>query len=226
MNVWLSLKTSNGTTAKQVILGTCIYFKLLIIWIWVTVTKLVTVSRTTYINQGLFCVYIFLSYYANELNVFPKVCRTTLILTRLSSGLFLYMFLLICQVDIASLPLAVDSQPDTQDVDRSEISTQIMLATASSALRGRHSFTHMLTQVRTNRYLLTYCLSQKRLSEWVQNVIIIIKIQDVYDIIFNIYNFSNEQKYCKISVLNAWTPFHRVITQEIERTQLNCVNMN
>ena len=41
----------------------------------------------------------------------------------------------------------VDSQPDTQDVDQSEIRTQILLATASSTLRGRNSFTHMLTEV-------------------------------------------------------------------------------
>lgn len=46
-------------------------------------------------------------------------------------------------------PCLVDSQPDTQDVDRSEIRTQILLATASCGLKGRHSFTHMLTQVRT-----------------------------------------------------------------------------
>uniref|UniRef100_A0A3B3Z0J3 Uncharacterized protein n=1 Tax=Poecilia mexicana TaxID=48701 RepID=A0A3B3Z0J3_9TELE len=37
----------------------------------------------------------------------------------------------------------VDSQPDTQEVDRSEIRTQILLATASSALKSRHSFTHI-----------------------------------------------------------------------------------
>uniref|UniRef100_A0AAR2LW60 DDB1- and CUL4-associated factor 11 n=1 Tax=Pygocentrus nattereri TaxID=42514 RepID=A0AAR2LW60_PYGNA len=42
----------------------------------------------------------------------------------------------------------VDSHPDTQDVDRSEIRTQILLATASSNLKGRHSFTHMLAQVK------------------------------------------------------------------------------
>nr|XP_020444003.1 DDB1- and CUL4-associated factor 11 [Monopterus albus] len=40
----------------------------------------------------------------------------------------------------------VDTQPDTDEVDRSEIRTQILLATASSALKGRHSFTHMLTE--------------------------------------------------------------------------------
>uniref|UniRef100_A0AAQ5XHF0 DDB1- and CUL4-associated factor 11 n=1 Tax=Amphiprion ocellaris TaxID=80972 RepID=A0AAQ5XHF0_AMPOC len=40
----------------------------------------------------------------------------------------------------------VDTQPDTHEVDRSEIRTQILLATASSALKGRHSFTHMLTE--------------------------------------------------------------------------------
>uniref|UniRef100_A0A8C6KXV3 Ddb1 and cul4 associated factor 11 n=1 Tax=Nothobranchius furzeri TaxID=105023 RepID=A0A8C6KXV3_NOTFU len=38
----------------------------------------------------------------------------------------------------------VDSQPDTHEVDHSEIRTQILLATASSSLKGRHSFTHML----------------------------------------------------------------------------------
>ncbi|XP_056155462.1 DDB1- and CUL4-associated factor 11 [Lampris incognitus] len=40
----------------------------------------------------------------------------------------------------------VDAQPDTQEVDRSEIRTQILLATASSGLKGRHSFTHMLAE--------------------------------------------------------------------------------
>ncbi|KAG9283226.1 DDB1- and CUL4-associated factor 11 [Astyanax mexicanus] len=40
----------------------------------------------------------------------------------------------------------VDSHPDTQEVDRSEIRTQILLATASSNLKGKHSFTHMLNQ--------------------------------------------------------------------------------
>ncbi|MEQ2241835.1 DDB1- and CUL4-associated factor 11 [Ilyodon furcidens] len=40
----------------------------------------------------------------------------------------------------------VDTQPNTQEVDRSEIRTQILLATASSSLKGRHSFTHMLTE--------------------------------------------------------------------------------
>lgn len=39
----------------------------------------------------------------------------------------------------------VDTQPDTEELDQSEIRTQIMLATASS-LRGRRSFTHMLTE--------------------------------------------------------------------------------
>lgn len=42
----------------------------------------------------------------------------------------------------------MDTQPDTGEVDRSEIRTQILLATASSALKGRRSFTHMLTEVR------------------------------------------------------------------------------
>ncbi|XP_019745573.1 DDB1- and CUL4-associated factor 11 isoform X1 [Hippocampus comes] len=40
----------------------------------------------------------------------------------------------------------VDTQPDTHVVDRSEIRTQILLATASSDLRGKTSFTHMLTE--------------------------------------------------------------------------------
>ncbi|KAG8009371.1 DDB1-and CUL4-associated factor 11 [Nibea albiflora] len=40
----------------------------------------------------------------------------------------------------------VDTQPDTFELDQSEIRTQIMLATASSALKGRQSFTHMLTE--------------------------------------------------------------------------------
>ncbi|XP_046880400.1 LOW QUALITY PROTEIN: DDB1- and CUL4-associated factor 11 [Hypomesus transpacificus] len=47
----------------------------------------------------------------------------------------------------------VDSQPDTQDVDQSEIRTQILLATASSTLRGRNSFTHMLTEREQGRCL-------------------------------------------------------------------------
>lgn len=46
------------------------------------------------------------------------------------------------------LLLPVDSQPDTCEVDQSEIRTQILLATASSALKGGRSFTHMLTEVR------------------------------------------------------------------------------
>ncbi|KAF4095962.1 hypothetical protein G5714_023565 [Onychostoma macrolepis] len=40
----------------------------------------------------------------------------------------------------------VDAQPDTQEVDRSEIHTQILLATASSGIKGRHSFTHMIAE--------------------------------------------------------------------------------
>lgn len=40
----------------------------------------------------------------------------------------------------------VDSQPDTQELDRSEIRTRILLTTASSDLKGRQSFTHMLTE--------------------------------------------------------------------------------
>ncbi len=46
----------------------------------------------------------------------------------------------------------VDTQPDTHEVDRSEIRTQILLATASSTLKGRQSFTHMLAEVRPRRY--------------------------------------------------------------------------
>ncbi|XP_010778310.1 DDB1- and CUL4-associated factor 11-like, partial [Notothenia coriiceps] len=40
----------------------------------------------------------------------------------------------------------VDTQPDTHEVDQSEIRTQILLATGSSTLKNRHSFTHMLTE--------------------------------------------------------------------------------
>ncbi|XP_034027143.1 DDB1- and CUL4-associated factor 11 [Thalassophryne amazonica] len=40
----------------------------------------------------------------------------------------------------------VDTQPDTHDVDHSEIRTQILLATASAALKGRQSFTQMLRE--------------------------------------------------------------------------------
>lgn len=47
--------------------------------------------------------------------------------------------------------IAVDTQPDTHDVDQSEIRTQILLATASSTLRSRSSFTHMLAEVRQPR---------------------------------------------------------------------------
>lgn len=46
------------------------------------------------------------------------------------------------------LLIPVDTQPDTCEVDRSEIRTQILLATASSAPKGGRSFTHMLTEVR------------------------------------------------------------------------------
>uniref|UniRef100_A0A673VZU9 DDB1- and CUL4-associated factor 11 n=1 Tax=Salmo trutta TaxID=8032 RepID=A0A673VZU9_SALTR len=48
----------------------------------------------------------------------------------------------------------VDSQPDTQELDRSEIRTRILLTTASSDLKGRQSFTHMLTEVRMRSLLL------------------------------------------------------------------------
>lgn len=51
--------------------------------------------------------------------------------------------------------LIVDTQPDTHVVDRSEIRTQILLATASSDLKGKTGFTHMLTEVRTP-FLLWY----------------------------------------------------------------------
>uniref|UniRef100_A0A3Q4I4M2 Ddb1 and cul4 associated factor 11 n=1 Tax=Neolamprologus brichardi TaxID=32507 RepID=A0A3Q4I4M2_NEOBR len=40
----------------------------------------------------------------------------------------------------------VDTQPDTHEVDRSEIRTQILLATASSSLKGYRSFTRMLAE--------------------------------------------------------------------------------
>ncbi|XP_061661749.1 DDB1- and CUL4-associated factor 11 isoform X4 [Syngnathoides biaculeatus] len=40
----------------------------------------------------------------------------------------------------------VDTQPDTHEVDRSEIRTQILLATASSNMKGKASFTYMLTE--------------------------------------------------------------------------------
>lgn len=46
------------------------------------------------------------------------------------------------------MSVAVDLNPDTQELDRSEIHTQILLATASSRLNNKHSFTHMLNQVR------------------------------------------------------------------------------
>ncbi|XP_026093504.1 DDB1- and CUL4-associated factor 11-like [Carassius auratus] len=47
----------------------------------------------------------------------------------------------------------VDAQPDTQEVDHSEIRTQILLATASSCLKGRHSFTQMLAEREQGRCL-------------------------------------------------------------------------
>uniref|UniRef100_A0A1A8NAC8 Ddb1 and cul4 associated factor 11 n=1 Tax=Nothobranchius rachovii TaxID=451742 RepID=A0A1A8NAC8_9TELE len=50
----------------------------------------------------------------------------------------------------------VDSQPDTHEVDHSEIRTQILLATASSSLKGRHSFTHMLTEREQGSFLPNY----------------------------------------------------------------------
>ncbi|CAL8400355.1 DDB1- and CUL4-associated factor 11 [Gadus morhua] len=40
----------------------------------------------------------------------------------------------------------VDVRPDTQELDRSEIRTQIMLATASTGMKSRQSFTNMLTE--------------------------------------------------------------------------------
>ncbi|XP_072566921.1 DDB1- and CUL4-associated factor 11 isoform X2 [Paramormyrops kingsleyae] len=47
----------------------------------------------------------------------------------------------------------VDSQPDTQNVDRSEIRTQILLATASSGHKVAKSFTHMLREREQGRCL-------------------------------------------------------------------------
>ncbi|XP_036375173.1 DDB1- and CUL4-associated factor 11-like [Megalops cyprinoides] len=47
----------------------------------------------------------------------------------------------------------VDAHPDTQDVDRSEIRTQILLATGSSGSKGRQSFTHMLKERERGRCL-------------------------------------------------------------------------
>ncbi|KAK0144625.1 DDB1- and CUL4-associated factor 11 [Merluccius polli] len=46
----------------------------------------------------------------------------------------------------------VDIRPDTQELDQSEIRTQIMLATASTGMKSRHSFTHMLTEARERRF--------------------------------------------------------------------------
>ncbi|KAM9331611.1 DDB1- and CUL4-associated factor 11 isoform 2-T2 [Pholidichthys leucotaenia] len=40
----------------------------------------------------------------------------------------------------------VDTNPDTVELDQSEIRTQILLATASSAVKGCQSFTHMLAE--------------------------------------------------------------------------------
>uniref|UniRef100_A0A8C7ZT00 Ddb1 and cul4 associated factor 11 n=1 Tax=Oryzias sinensis TaxID=183150 RepID=A0A8C7ZT00_9TELE len=47
----------------------------------------------------------------------------------------------------------VDTQPDTHEIDSSEIRTQILLATASSSLKGRHSFTYMLTESSNHHFL-------------------------------------------------------------------------
>lgn len=58
--------------------------------------------------------------------------------------------------------VTVDSHPDTQELDRSEIRTQILLATASSHLSNKHSFTHMLNQVRdvySDTHIHTYTVS-------------------------------------------------------------------
>lgn len=57
----------------------------------------------------------------------------------------------------------VDAQPDTQEVDRSEIHTQILLATASSGLKSRHSFTHMLAEA-SCVYIYAYLISKTFLS--------------------------------------------------------------
>lgn len=62
-----------------------------------------------------------------------------------------------------SCVLSVDSQPDTQELDRSEIRTRILLTTASSDLKGRQSFTHMLTEVRASivgQACWVYCVPQ------------------------------------------------------------------
>lgn len=50
-------------------------------------------------------------------------------------------------INLLVCTLLVDAQPDTLEVDKSEIRTQILLATASSAQKVQRSFTHMLTEV-------------------------------------------------------------------------------
>lgn len=57
---------------------------------------------------------------------------------------------LLLRLVLCVLPL-VDTQPDTHEVDRSEIRTQILLATASSSLKGYRSFTRMLAEVRPQK---------------------------------------------------------------------------
>lgn len=72
--------------------------------------------------------------------------------------------------DVSIVCFAVDTQPDTHEVDQSEIRTQILLATASSTLRSRSSFARMLTEVRPPRHELiprTLTCQKQTLHCWV-----------------------------------------------------------
>lgn len=69
------------------------------------------------------------------------------------------LFYTVCYFSVVSVVffyiiLIVDTQPDTHEVDQSEIRTQILLATASTAPKCRHSFTHMLTEVSPQMHIL------------------------------------------------------------------------
>lgn len=77
----------------------------------------------------------------------------------------------------------MDTQPDTHEVDRSEIRTQILLATASSALKGRQSFTHMLTEVRPDDDWFLF-VSTTVLQEICEI------LQELYFLYYTIYTFS------------------------------------
>lgn len=100
----------------------------------------------------------------------------------------------------------VDAQPDTHEVDRSEIRTQILLATASSALKGRHSFTHMLTEVRPQRYRLKSIKVVSVTSNWNWGVFFLLVSKAVFPNDFQII-FKPLQVTSFIVILFDWTIF-------------------